>query len=191
MPKTPAMTPQTPEEPRALREIAPAWHTAGVVLILSAMVVLSMHLQGAATLKHAPHRVRAYVMVIGIEWLTVGFIWFGVRLRSVSLRTLTGGMSPRARAVFRDLGLAVAFLIVANVILATLGHLAHAEPSQAVRNFLPRGGAESAVFLLVALTAGICEELIYRRYLHQQFAAWTRSAAAGIIVQSIAFGVSH
>jgi len=191
MSKALGITPEAPEEQRVLKTIAPAWHTAGVVLLLAVLVILSVRLRGASLLGHPPRRLLGYTIAMGVEWLIVGFIWLGTRFGGVSLRTLTGGMSTRARAMLRDLGLAVAFLVAANTILAILARAAHAAPNQAVRNLLPRGGAESAVFLLLALTAGVCEEVIFRGYLQQQFAAWTRSAAAGIIAQGLGFGVSH
>ena len=50
---------------------------------------------------------------------------------------------------------------------------------------------ESALFLLLALTAGICEEMIFRGYLQRQFTAWTGSTAAGIVLQGIVFGAAH
>jgi membrane protease YdiL (CAAX protease family) len=43
----------------------------------------------------------------------------------------------------------------------------------------------------LALTAGICEETIFRGYLQRQFTAWTRNAAAGIVLQGVVFGAAH
>jgi membrane protease YdiL (CAAX protease family) len=140
---------------------------------------------------HANHRVLGYAVVLTAEWLITAFIWFGYRLRGLSVRTLAGDMATGWRPILRDLGLAIAFLIVANIILGILGQLIHATPGQSVRNFLPHTGLEVATFLLLALTAGICEEVIYRGYLQQQFTVWTRNVAAGIVIQSIVFGVSH
>jgi uncharacterized protein len=51
--------------------------------------------------------------------------------------------------------------------------------------------ASANVWILVSTSAGICEEFVYRGYLQQQFAALTRSATGGLVLQAIAFGVSH
>ena len=50
---------------------------------------------------------------------------------------------------------------------------------------------ESAVFLLLTITAGTCEETIFRGYLQRQFSAWTKSAVLGIALQGILFGAYH
>jgi membrane protease YdiL (CAAX protease family) len=174
------------------RSIAPAWHTVGVLLLLFALIASSTRLHSVSRAGHNIHRMHGYIFMLTAEWLITAFIWFGCRLQGVSLRTLTGVMSPNWRAVLRDLGLAIAFLIVANMVVSVLGHLTRATPNQsALRNLLPRGGAEIAVFLLLSLTGGLCEEVIYRGYLQQQFTAWTKSATAGIMIQGILFGVSH
>jgi membrane protease YdiL (CAAX protease family) len=41
------------------------------------------------------------------------------------------------------------------------------------------------------LTAGFCEEVAFRGYFQKQFEAMTGSAAAGVILQGVLFGVSH
>ena len=42
-----------------------------------------------------------------------------------------------------------------------------------------------------SVTAGICEETIFRGYLQRQFMALTKSAPAGILFSAAAFGVVH
>jgi membrane protease YdiL (CAAX protease family) len=56
---------------------------------------------------------------------------------------------------------------------------------------LPSSGAEVGLFLMLAATAGFCEELIYRGYLRRQFAALTHAAVGAIVLQALAFGASH
>ena len=46
-------------------------------------------------------------------------------------------------------------------------------------------------YLLLTLTAGICEELIFRGYLYKHFAAITGSLLAGLVLQGILFGAAH
>jgi len=173
------------------RSIAPSWHTVGVLLLLLGVSALSMHLRAG----HTYHRIYGYATAVASEWLILAFIWLGGRFGTVSLRTLVGGVASGWRAILRDLGLAIAYLFVANIILGTLGfllaRLGHASQGGAMQNLLPHGSFESAIFLLLALTAGICEETIFRGYLQQQFIAWTHNAAAGIVAQGIVFGVCH
>jgi membrane protease YdiL (CAAX protease family) len=184
-------TPEALRSPQDSQAVAPAWHTAGVLLLLAALIASSTRLHMVARAGHANDRVLGYMVVLTAEWLITAFIWFGYRWRGLSARTLLGDMATGWRPILRDLGLAIAFLIVANIILGILGRLMHATPNQSVRNLLPHTGLEVAIYLLLALTAGICEEVIYRGYLQRQFSVWTRSVAAGIILQSVVFGVSH
>ena len=43
----------------------------------------------------------------------------------------------------------------------------------------------------MSLTAGFCEELIFRGYLQRQFAALTNSVWAAIVLQGLSFGAAH
>jgi membrane protease YdiL (CAAX protease family) len=60
-----------------------------------------------------------------------------------------------------------------------------------VTSMLPRTALEIFVWIFVSISAGICEEFVYRGYLQRQFAAMTRSGAAALVLQAIVFGVSH
>ena len=172
------------------RAIAPAWHTVvvlAVMLGLSLVGAVSRNLPGI----RAGGRLRGYSLIMIFEWGTVAFIWYGVRRRGIRMRDLVAGRWASPLATLRDLGIAIAFLIMAQLILSGLGRLLKAAPNQAIRNMLPHTGPEIFVFMLLALTAGFCEETIFRGYLQRPFAAWTHSAAAGIALQGIAFGVGH
>lgn len=172
------------------RAVAPAWHTAIVVVAL-----LGISIAGAVT-KGMPGvngygRLRGYVLVMAIEWATVWFIWYGVSRRGTRLSELVGGGWAGPLAVFRDIGIAVGFLLAASIVLNGLARLLRAVANQAIRNLLPQSTAEMIVYLLMALTAGFCEELIFRGYLQRQFTALTKAPAGGIVLQGIAFGASH
>ena len=171
--------------------IAPAWHTVVVLAILLGLSLAGAR-SGSLPFVRAYGRAAGYVLVMVVEWATVAFIWYGVNRRGVSLESLVGGSWERPRAILRDLGIALAFLIICGIgVLNGLGYLLKAEPNQAIRNMFPNGPIEVSLFLLMALTAGFCEEVIFRGYLQRQFTAMTRAAAGGIVLQGIIFGVSH
>lgn len=172
------------------RAVAPAWHTAVVLLALLGLSVAGAR-SGSLPFANSYGRAGGYVLVMAVEWAVVAFIWYGVSRQGGSLRDLVGGGWPRPVAVLRDLGIAVGFLVPSLFVLNGLGYLLKAAPNQAIRNMLPRSPAEVAIFLMLTATAGFCEELIYRGYLQRQFAALTRAAVGGIVLQGIAFGVSH
>jgi uncharacterized protein len=177
--------------------IAPVWHTAVVLLLLLGLTVLGIHSAGGDHLRHMQNRLLNYGIAMAFEWLIFAFIWLGARWQGPSLRQLAGRFSPSWRSIALDLGLAIGYLLAANLILQALGivieRLTHSSSNanELLKNLLPHTALECAAFLLLSLTAGICEELIFRGYLQRQFTAWTRNAAAGIVLQGIVFGVSH
>jgi len=166
--------------------VAPAWHTAIILLAL-----LGISIAGALPGVSSHGRVAGYVLAMIFEWAVTGFIWYGLSRRGISISELVGGSWARPLAVVRDIGIALGFLVIATLVLSGLGYLLKADSNQATRNMLPRGPTEVVVYLLLVLTAGFCEELIFRGYLQRQFTALTRAATGGIVLQSIAFGASH
>src|ERR1700733_10205962 len=60
-----------------------------------------------------------------------------------------------------------------------------------VRRMLPKTPTERAVWIAVSLTAGICEEVLYRGWLLSLFAATLGSFWLGLLISSIIFGFAH
>ncbi len=48
-----------------------------------------------------------------------------------------------------------------------------------------------ALWVALSVSAGICEEALYRGYLQRQFMALTKNAPAGILLSGAAFGCAH
>ncbi len=172
------------------RAVAPAWHTV-IVLVVMLGLSLAGARSGNLPFVAAHGRAAGYVLVMMVEWLTVAFIWYGVSRRGVRIGDLVGGRWARPVQALGDLAIAIGFLIVALVILNAVGYLLKAAPNQAIRNMLPHGPIEVVLYLMLTLTAGFCEELIFRGYLQRQFSAVTRASAGGIALQGIAFGAGH
>jgi membrane protease YdiL (CAAX protease family) len=89
---------------------------------------------------------------------------------------------------------ALAAAFVWAVCQGLLGKLLNAGPEEIrhiLQAFMPHGALEKALSILLALSAGFCEEFIYRGYLLQQFRRWTGSTAAAIALQAILFGLAH
>lgn len=169
---------------------APLWHTAVVLLLLAAMAALSVRSGFVNPTAHGQHRILGYLITMAFEWIIVGFIALGT-----PLRTLAGRFVYTWRAVLLDLGIAVAYLLLAQVILgistALVSRVLHSNVNDVLKNMLPQTPLETALYLVLALTAGICEETIFRGYLQHQFKAWTGSAFAAVVVQGLIFGSAH
>lgn len=131
------------------------------------------------------------------EWLLTGFVYLGIRRRT-RLRDLIGGHWDTFDAFLRDVILAAAFWLVAVFVLGLCARLMHLDDGSKVDTLrrqlgflVPGNTIELIVWFCLSITAGICEEIIFRGYLQQQFSAFTRSALAGIALSAIIFGASH
>ncbi|HEX8170800.1 MAG TPA: type II CAAX endopeptidase family protein [Thermoanaerobaculia bacterium] len=161
--------------------------TAIFVLIAAAGFLNSRHVAAAAS---ASSRLPFYLSAIVLQWLLLRYLVFGVRRAGFSLLRVAGltGRTPRALALDVLLGGAVFFalrLLLRFVASALGGYDDHAAA------ILPRGRLESLVWIAVAITAGICEELTFRGYLQEQYARLSGSRLAGAAAQAVLFGLSH
>jgi uncharacterized protein len=189
MNSSPTVSTQVPND-SSHSAVAPAWHTVVILLVLFGLSALSARQHGLVSIGWGGRAV-SYVLVMAFELLSTAFIWLGIRRRGIRLRDLIGGSWPSVRAVLRDLGIAVLYLFAANLVLAAISFLLKVAPSPGLRNALPNGPIEVALFIMLSFTAGVCEEIIFRGYLQKQFAALTKSTAAGMILQGVAFGLGH
>lgn len=114
----------------------------------------------------------------------------GVWLGGSSLRTVLGNRWRSARDFFRDAGIGLLYLIASIVVTSIIGGHGGAR-DQATQFLLPRGGLEIPLWIVVSISAGICEEAVYRGYLQKQFMALSKSVLAGIALSALVFGLSH
>lgn len=176
--------------PRQSSRVAAPLHTA-IVLAVEAVLAYSAQLRTPQmhAVDHAG-RLRMYERTMLVEWLVLALVIVGVRLHGSPLSAIFGERWRSLRQFFTDMGIALAFLIVSIIVLSVLG--GHNRGADASTAFLfPHGRAEISMWILVSLTAGICEEGLYRGYLQRQFMAFTKSAAIGIALSAAAFGAAH
>jgi membrane protease YdiL (CAAX protease family) len=75
--------------------------------------------------------------------------------------------------------------------MSVIIHLLGPGHAKAINVILPQGGRELAVWIVISLTAGFVEELVYRGYLQTQFARFGMPAALAIVTQAVIFGGGH
>ena len=138
-----------------------------------------------------PNRVRYYVVTIFYEWLLFVLVLAGVRRSGASVLIVLGDHWRSVRQVLRDIGIAVGFWIVAAMLLWIFGWLLRIAALGSNVSMLPHRGIELTLWIALSVTAGICEETIFRGYLQRQFMALTKSAPAGIVLSAAAFGAAH
>jgi membrane protease YdiL (CAAX protease family) len=171
--------------------IAPAWHTAVVLFLMLGLSFIGAHVDLPAVF-NAHGRTPTYLLVILFEWITAAFIWWGLRRRGIRLADLVGGSWARPVYLLRDFGLSIAFILVfGGALLQGLSYLLKIVPSKVMQDMMPVTSFEMVLWVVMSLTAGFCEEVIFRGYLQRQFSALTRSFAGGIGLQAIVFGLSH
>jgi uncharacterized protein len=173
-----------------LRPVAATWHT---VVILGVMAILSYRGQLRADQMRAvvnPNRISMYENTIFFECLMLLLVLGGVLLNGSSAFAVLGERWRSVRQVMRDFGIGLAFLIGSIMVTSIIG--SHGGSGDKATQFLlPRGGGETALWIALSITAGICEEAIYRGYLQRQFMALTKSAAGGIVLSALTFAAAH
>lgn len=139
-------------------------------------------------------RLKAYLQTIVMQWSLMGLlfvIWtsasrswreLGWQWQTTTGFTIGGGICLLLTAVFILQGRYVRrrpdVLISLRSSAASLAALA------------PRNARETTVFVALAITAGICEETLYRGFLYDYLSSWM-GAIPAFFLGSICFGLGH
>lgn len=171
--------------------IASPWHTLIVVLLGIFNTYRGIWQAAHARAGTGPGRPDLYGRILFFELLFLAIVIVGVRLRGVSLQTIFGKQWQSVGEVLRDLGLGVCLLVVSTIVGSVLAGHGGRAADPAILYMIPQTSLEMALWMVVSLAAGICEEAIFRGYLQRQFSALTRNVPVGIILAAAAFGASH
>lgn len=170
------------------RTVASLWHT---LLVLVVQGVLSYRAAVSFGKVHAlvdGNRAGLYERTMVTEWVMLGLVLIGVWWHGSSLLTVLGERWRSVRHLLRDVGIAVLLLMV-TIAISSFGR--GAGNASAAHSILPQGRTEIWLWVALSVTAGICEEAIYRGYLQRQFIAVTKNVPAGIVLSAAAFGGAH
>jgi membrane protease YdiL (CAAX protease family) len=170
------------------KPVASYRHTAILLGILAAVSYV-----GAKTLhtnSEQNSRISIYLGVLISEWALFYYVLVGIRSTGTALKDLLGEPWGSARKFIVGLLVSALFFFVSNYAIVFASDYLHLRPEGA-GTLLPITRWEGAVFILVSVSAGICEEIVYRGYLQRQFRAMTRSATLAILIQALVFGFSH
>jgi uncharacterized protein len=180
--------------------IAPLWHTALIVLLAATASVA-----GAHTTKHLSaarsNNLPSYVESIAMEWTLAGIVLWGLHLRRTPIREVFGDQPATSRSGWRewltDAGAAFVFWIVSLVVLGTLAvalqrfHLHPENIRNTVSKLAPYSVPELIAWTALSVTAGICEEFVFRGYLQLQFARLGHRIWIGVVASALVFGFAH
>jgi membrane protease YdiL (CAAX protease family) len=182
----PAIAQPAPPSPKP---IAPIWHTALFLLAVAGIATWGAHRQGLPAFGSS--RATGYLFTIGWEWLLFALAAWGIRLGRGSIQSVIGASWSTAKVFRRDLGIGVLFLIGSNILLAGLQAILRPGPNANIGRLLPRSPTEVTLWVFLSLSAGICEEFIFRGYLQKQLNGWLKNTTAAVLIQGIIFGAAH
>ena len=172
--------------------VASPRHTIVLLCIIAGWAALGYFRFSGTRLPAYPQRTGAYVLTMLWEWALVAYIAWGTSRRGTSLKKLVGGKWDTAKDVFRDIAISLGFWVASLAVLAATAFAIHARgAAESVRGLLPQTHFEVVLWILTSLTAGICEEIIFRGYLQRQFCAWVGMVPAGVLLSAAVFGAGH
>lgn len=137
---------------------------------------------------------RFYAWVLGCEWL--------LTIAAVGLLRRHGlALSDIGQAIGRRI-VTIGFLGVGLILVAIFAaynrkrilKLSPERLSKVLRRvgpLVPEPGVERAIWILVAVTAGFCEEFLYRGWLWRFFSDLTGHLSIAVLLSAVAFGFAH
>src|SRR5215472_8297206 len=180
----------TPAPVRSIerRSLANLGHLIVVLMILAAIIYFGYRSQrNAVAAPSSPAAAfspaRAFAISMALEWALLLYVWGGVRRHGGRMSDLTGGRWSTWRQVVLDLAIFVPFWLFWTLTARAIWWLLHPPLQQGANfNFPPHGGINIAAWLGLSVTAGFCEEVLYRGYLQRQFYAFTGSVVAAVLL---------
>jgi CAAX protease family protein len=174
--------------------VAPWWHTILFLVIVVGTGLLQSYQQPKLSALQLRSRLPLYATMIGFELIMLAYVWvLGLRPAGTRLRDLIGGRWTRLTDVAIDIAAAIvfwAFVVgVLSVLQKFLGR--NAAEIRAIKPLLPQSVSEMIAWVILACTAGFCEEVIFRGYLQRQFFALTGSLEFAVVLQAVVFGFGH
>jgi uncharacterized protein len=167
--------------------------------LIFAFILLAVYpIADYIVMKHAKRSMQprkwSFAWILASEWLfTIGVVILLLRqgLTFSALGQALGRPMISLAVVAAGLGL----LAVANA--RNRERLAQASPAQLAKLLdrvgllIPRSGVERVLFVLVGLSAGFCEELLYRGWLWHFFEDLTGHLWIAVLLAVIAFALAH
>jgi uncharacterized protein len=175
--------------------IASKPHTAGLLLIIvifafSSRLLLSH--QSTESLQQFGNT-RIYCLSLASEWVMFVYLLLGLRRQVRTVREIidespwTVGRWGLYVAI--AVGTALTWMMCRFVVAKVLRLGPHELGN--LQSLLPHSAAEKAVWLVLSVSTGFCEEFVYRGYLQQQCSSWTGCLYVGVVLQAVVYGVAH
>ena len=176
--------------------VASPRHSLVFLAIVAAVMVAGFAAQnrpvaGGGLVESHVHVIPIYLSVTLMNWLLALFVWKGIRARGGSAAALIGGRWGSVRELLRDLGIAALFWGAFAATAWGIHHVIGEGQEKSVDILLPQTALEVAAWIATAISAGFCEEFVFRGYVQRQFLALSQSAWVAVVLQGLVFGVMH
>jgi len=181
----------TADGPRA--PVASYRHTGILVAILIGVAAVgALTRTGVQPSRLSPREVFPfYISIVAVEGALLYYVSRGIRNTGTKLADLVGGRWNSPRDIARDVLIAAILWTIWVMINWLISPLLPSSAGPVVNTFLPRGVAQSVLWIVVSVAAGLAEEITFRGYLQRQAIAFTSSPAIAIVAQAVLFGISH
>lgn len=169
----------------------PPVFTFVTLAILIAALPINSALAGRRLRKDAPStraKLFRYGRTIVILWSVTALAVYALRLHGFDTRDV-GLVAPHAAWELAVGGISLVAPLLAMLAGAPRG--LSSDYAVALRAIVPETVTEWGWFLVVAATAGICEEFLYRGYALWAIARLTNDTLLGVVASTLAFGFAH
>ena len=176
--------------------IASSGHFVFMLLVQAGLIAYGFYLQhrsegGGSVLPQNRNILPLYLSILALEWGWVATVRGAVHKKGLSLWDVIGGRWCNWRDVLLDVAIAIPFLAVWESSASVMHRMLGPDFAKSVGTMLPQGWYEAVLWIAVSISAGICEEIVFRGYFQKQLAAYTGSMVVAVVLQGILFGVGH
>jgi len=184
----------------AFKALLPAWDAwlltflVGVVFPAYGYFFLYRKLRDAPEAEEASARRYVYISIIVAQWLMVAGLVLVAGRHHLSAADLGQHLLHPRRILAVTVCLLAALGIMAAQNLRQLRRTAPEELAAQLgraRKFFPVGKVDLIAWVAVSLTAGVCEEILFRGWMVNFLGAATGSIWIGLALSSLWFGLGH
>ena len=182
------------------QQVASWGHLVGFLLIGAGVVALGFLAQRApqggnpaAAGQFASHgqAIPIYLTAIVMDWALLYYCWAGVHRRGGNVSTLSGGRWSSWKSVAVDLGIVLPFWVLWEGTAYGVARLLGPGSAKTVDSLLPQTLLEILLWVATSITAGICEEMVFRGYAQRQLQALSGNVVVAVLGQGLVFGLFH
>jgi membrane protease YdiL (CAAX protease family) len=190
--------PKDVQVPGGPDQVASWLHLVGLLLIGAGVVALGFLAQrgnaaGAPAGQLAGHAIaiQVYLVAIFMDWALFYYCWAGIHRRGGTIWSLFGGRWNSWKSVATDLAIALPFWILWEGAAWGVAQLLGPSEAKSVASLLPQSLPEVIVWIAACITAGVCEEMVFRGYLQRQLHALGGNLSIAVVAQGVIFGLFH